>query len=660
MPDLYERIEMRRRRAIRVRALISGLKRQLLRLGGSLVVLAMLMTIANLPAIHAYFISRAESDLLEIDVVVPDPGSGAVDAHSRFLQQFMFAVVAEKETEDEELAMLAGDAEEAVDGVLEPAHETLEVELELPPDFDVHDIYLPSVQLAYRDQLLPAEEADVEDDQLLASFAADAVADWFADGAGEEDRVGFEVVGEGYADGTDHFTFRGEAGIDLHGVHEVTSVSIYGPAELELPEDDEAKEVHYQLVDQDGSSVPAAGWESSSLPDGVQFSSGKLVIDADSEIGSLSVEGTTEKSDGRALTAALDVELLSAAGAEDDESPSLEEAEGEIHGSSLILIPEEDAVSEYEYELIADGEPVPGASWEMEDSAAGTVMTSDGILQVDDEAHPGELEIVAHWPASGEDGDDDTALHASLTAELFHPEPTDISVQAPAEIAIPAAEDGEDAVAVHELKVSVLDQQGNALSDAESIISLDEHPTGVELDEDAAELTVSSEAPAEVMEFSATSKADSDVAIEFEIELVSDTDGEDAGEESEPSNGDEADEGSDENTDDDSDEDSDTNDEDADDPDDSPDEDSDDESDDEDDDSSDEEADDDPDEESEPSDGDEADEDSDGSDDDSDDQPEGDEQGDPARREESDDGESMDEDDSDDGDEGSDDDGADD
>ncbi len=521
MPDLYERIEMRRWRRIRSEALMRAIRRQLLRLCASLVVVTMLFAVINLPVIYAYFTAHMVSDPLDIAIVPPERDSQSTDAYLHFLQPFLFTTSSSEGSDGDETPalMVAGDTGGDAGVSVELAYDVLQVSLQLDSDFSVGELYPPSITLVYGNQSLPALDFSLEGDEAVVSFAADEVAGWADELMGKEERITVEVAGEGYVGGLDHFAFRGEASIDLHGLHEVMSVRIDGPEELEIPTDDEVREVRYQLVDQGGSAVRPVTWSASSLPEGVQFSSGVLRFDADSAAGTFRLEASTEQEYGRVLTAAAQIHLQAPL-PDDDDLPLPGYGVSEIHGPALILIPEDDVVSEVPYRLSVNGESV-SATWEMAESSGGVSMSRDGVLQVDGGAAPGELEILAIWVVGTDEEDGEILQEASHTVELAHPEPSEISLGAPAEILIPAADDGKEVIAAYALEVTVRDQKGNVLPDARVLLSIDDSPGGVQLNADADELLVSSEARAGTVRLTAASVHDAEVVAKCEIELVS-------------------------------------------------------------------------------------------------------------------------------------------
>ncbi len=364
LADLDRRLRAHRRRALRRSRMNAWTKRQFMRACALMVAFAMVLSFTGLPPAHAYFTGETkQSGVLAFKIPEATANTqGSVQFLAPFLMQDDESVLLQEEAPGLGVMSLSPFGGTMQNPIFSgPA--TLTAEIWLEDDFSAGDIYVPSVELHHGGYTASALTTDYEFDgeRLSVTFDRFEILSWFADQPDQPEQVTFDVTGEGYRDGLDHFTFFAAATVKLRGSYETVAVEIIGLDAFLIPESGDVSGGIYKLVNQKGTVLDEVTWLLEGAPaDGVTLDvlTGELMVHGDVAPGTVTLSALTVQ-DERRLSALKMVHLV--------ENPGLA-----IEGPFAIPVPGPGQLVGAQYALTAQtGTALGPVSWTLDEAIAG-------------------------------------------------------------------------------------------------------------------------------------------------------------------------------------------------------------------------------------------------------------------------------------------------
>lgn len=475
------RSRVHRRRAIRKRNRNRRFRWFAKRVLACFVILAMVISGTKMPVAYAYFTATHQSDATSLTIV----GVKCCKASAHFLDQHLI-----NENIRVQSKVRGMDALQPV-----TAKETISAVVTLEGDFMVDEIDISTVGLHYGGETVSPLTGTIRGGDLVLEFDRAQIISWFSDQPRTPDAVTFDVTGEGGADLMHQFVFTGLATIRLTGTYETTAVGIDGPRAHLIPEGDKAATGTYHLVNQSGTVLDAV-WRLDSPAAGVALDAGtgEITVEAAAVPGPVTIVAEFARSDG-VHTTQKTVSLLA--------DPHLA-----ITGPASITVGD----GPQQYKIQTRNKPVlENISWRVAGAAADVSVDGNGLVSVSEEARAGTFTLLVEAELKG------LPLSADTTVTLAEPAPAVVELPAPEEepaeeeqprpeVVLPANTiviDGEDLVLIPsdtdeaEFTYTAADRDGNPLTGV--TWSLKEVPDGVSFDAAKGVLTVSHEAPEEML-----------------------------------------------------------------------------------------------------------------------------------------------------------------
>lgn len=551
MTKLQQRLLAYRQKQLRRTLMKTYVKVELKRVLALFVIFSMLFSIIKLPVAYAYFkAGPVASDAITLQIINnnnPQNSSASITFPDPFLMEDEESLDLQKnaaETESMTFAadQLAGDKEQQLRVAgnittikeeekdderteLQP-EDLLYAEIELEAGFCASDIFWPSVELQHEANITPALSGEMTTDSiLLTAFDRAEVKSWFEGAPDTLEEATFQVSGDGYIGGLEHFRFNGEASLLLKGSYEIITIKVSGPTSLYIPvEKDETVTETYQLLDQvenpvtperdlEQSSITELTWELDSPHKGVELhpETAELRVTSPASPGELTLLATVkieEQNSQRILTAQKTLELFPA--------PQLE-----IQGAGEITVPlPGDSLSEtYEIELIdreksdtSQDEATPEfdqVTWALEEEIKGVELQDSTVTVRSDAAAEGfTLSVRVQL--------DSITLDAEKQVLLETVPVHDITIAGDSELPIPRE---DEAAITANYEAAVYDQEDKELPGEPVTWELSAKTSGIELS-DAGVLTVNPGVQSETVSIRAFSLRNPDVFAEKTITLL--------------------------------------------------------------------------------------------------------------------------------------------
>ena len=393
MTKLHNRLyAYRRRRAIR-NYVITQVKKQLMRLCSTIVILAILCSMTGHPAAMAYFTGETKrSDTLAL-IITRDPENA--EALIQFLDGFIVeegSILIQDKTSQTfstssltlQEPLIAADTSISTSEIIsEP--DTLKALICMENGFNAADLYIPSLELHYQGNSALALAGEInQEGNLLAEFDRGEIAAWFEDSTEQIEQVTFDVTGDGYEEGIYPFHFVGLGTINFAGSYETKNTEILGPAGFLTPEDGVPVSKTYRLANQDGTLLEGAAWALETPCPGVEIdeATGSLTVSGDAAEGYLIMTAIVER-ESRVHKARKTIAVC--------DDPGLA-----IDGADQIQIPYSGECANATYELSTqNGVKVDNITWEIAESVAGVNVEQNGTVMVDGTAAEGNFTLVA-------------------------------------------------------------------------------------------------------------------------------------------------------------------------------------------------------------------------------------------------------------------------
>jgi len=281
--------------------------------------------------------------------------------------------------------------EQSSNNVKQPSPgETVEAEIVIADfDFNVEDIFIPSVRLHYGDKSSFILSGEIEESSLVATFNLYEIWSWFQELLPLPEQVTLTVTGEGYQLDGSIFFFSGKVLIPLTGTYDVRAVEIVSPEVMFILEG-EALVHELVLVDQDGLPLEGASWKLVEPGEGISLDdkTGLLTAGYTAVGEKITVEATLE-SQGRLHTAQAIIQFQI--------YPQLQ-----IVGPESITLPPPGESIRQSYELFSEQSLEPAdVSWAITPSMEGVKVDEDGMVTVYGGAGAGSFTLTARCKILG-------------------------------------------------------------------------------------------------------------------------------------------------------------------------------------------------------------------------------------------------------------------
>lgn len=383
------------------------LKKQFMKTCTMLVVISMICSMTRIPVALAYFTSGEPKTSDAISLVIKKP-DGESMANVVFTDSFI-----EEEGVPKLMAMaFKAQSPEVMSTVFSqppPPPQTIEALVSMEEDFNVGDLYVPSIEIHYEDKSAFALSGELSDEgNLVVEFSRPEIASWFEGAAVKPDQVTFDVTGEGYAEGIYRFLFTGQATIKLEGKYQVNKIAMLGSDAFLVPPAGGSVDVAYQLINQDMELLEEdITWGLLNPHQGVEINerTGELTAQGYAPEGSLTVTAEIV-SERRTHSIEKNVTIC--------QDPGLS-----IMGVETISIPQTGHEVPTLYQLVTEsGATLDSVTWELAGDTTGVVVDQSGNVYVDGTATAESITLVARAALLG------IPLAAETTVTLSMPEPT--------------------------------------------------------------------------------------------------------------------------------------------------------------------------------------------------------------------------------------------